>query len=372
MSDAPAPVPRLSRRKKVAFACFMALVPLLLAEGCLRFADLAKGQTLRAHAPDLFLYQEDPDAGYALRPGVAFQGLNPASGVHSYHINSLGFRGAEFPQPKPAGEFRVLCLGGSSTFGAFGHVSDEETWPVFLERELRRRRPAVRVINAGTPGYSLFESRAQFEGSLLALQPDLVLVYQGWNDLKVLAGIARGKGWKPRRPGPQGLWTGVLKYSVLYLTIRNRILLPMYDTEGGRRGEAGEGPPLEAVPLEAWPAWEQEVELLSATCKSRGLGLVFARELSLIKEKPASEEEARAADRALGMQRPFSKHAVVAGLSECVRRLRDHPGIRFCPLEGVEANLGTMVDHVHLRPYGNQCVAESLAKFLIDGGFVQE
>ncbi|MFQ5693543.1 MAG: SGNH/GDSL hydrolase family protein, partial [Nitrospinota bacterium] len=41
-----------------------------------------------------------------------------------------------------------------------------------------------RVINAGTPGYTAYQSARRLECQLLRLSPDLVLVYHLWNDVK--------------------------------------------------------------------------------------------------------------------------------------------------------------------------------------------
>ena len=99
--------------------------------------------------------------------------------------NSWGFRGPEFTWEKPAGVFRVLCLGGSSTYG-FGPSSDATTWPVRLEDHLAAALPGreIEVINGGCQGYSTFESLINLELRGIDLQPDLVVVYHSINDMR--------------------------------------------------------------------------------------------------------------------------------------------------------------------------------------------
>jgi lysophospholipase L1-like esterase len=100
------------------------------------------------------------------------------------HINKLGLRGRDLIQRKPEGTLRVLCLGGSSTFNY--HASQGRTWPMLLEQYLRTAlKQDVEVINAGTPGYSLYQSSVRFEHELINYDPDVVLVYHLWNDLKL-------------------------------------------------------------------------------------------------------------------------------------------------------------------------------------------
>ena len=55
-----------------------------------------------------------PYLAYALKPSWS----SPRNRKKSASHNRLGFRGPEIEIPKPAGTFRVLCLGGSSTYGA--------------------------------------------------------------------------------------------------------------------------------------------------------------------------------------------------------------------------------------------------------------
>lgn len=97
--------------------------------------------------------------------------------------NSLGFRGDEFPVAKPAGEFRIACLGSSTTYTSA--VEDYRmSYPAQLEVQLREQHPNTRVINAGTSGWTTWEDLINFETRVLDLSPDLVIVYEGINDFE--------------------------------------------------------------------------------------------------------------------------------------------------------------------------------------------
>jgi len=99
------------------------------------------------------------------------------------HINSLGFRGHEVTREKSPGTFRVVCLGDSF---AYGHDNDDEmTYPALLEKELRQRLPGrqIEVINAGVPSYVSFQILANLAENILDLDPDLVILLPGFNDL---------------------------------------------------------------------------------------------------------------------------------------------------------------------------------------------
>jgi lysophospholipase L1-like esterase len=117
--------------------------------------------------------------------------------------NALGFRGDEITQPKPEGEFRIACLGASTTYTT--SVEDYKlSYPALLEKELRRRgNPNVSVINAGTTMWSSFDTLINFQLRVLDLDPDLIIVYHAFSDL--MARLV----WPPEayRGDNSGTWT---------------------------------------------------------------------------------------------------------------------------------------------------------------------
>ncbi|HVP39740.1 MAG TPA: SGNH/GDSL hydrolase family protein, partial [Candidatus Saccharimonadales bacterium] len=99
-------------------------------------------------------------------------------------IDSLGFRGPDFPRVKPAGEFRLLFIGDSETFGDF--VDDASTLPAQLERALQASCGPVRVINGGLGGSTITEE-LQLARRGEAVTPDMVLLEFTENDVADLA-----------------------------------------------------------------------------------------------------------------------------------------------------------------------------------------
>lgn len=94
--------------------------------------------------------------------------------------NSLGLRGPEIPA-KRADEFRILSLGESTTFGR--RLAHGETYSKLVEEQLQTvGGKKVRVINAGVPAYTLFQGVTYVLDRGLALDPDAVMTYFGYND----------------------------------------------------------------------------------------------------------------------------------------------------------------------------------------------
>jgi lysophospholipase L1-like esterase len=99
-----------------------------------------------------------------------------------FSTNSRGLRGEDFPLVKPPGTIRVVCLGASTTEGL---VYDNETYPYYLQQELRQRYPDknIEVINAGHHAYRARDNLALLEQEILPLRPDIIIWYEAANDL---------------------------------------------------------------------------------------------------------------------------------------------------------------------------------------------
>ncbi len=112
-----------------------------------------------------------------LRPLSKYRAVNPGTGESvPIRINSLGLRGPEVIVPKPAGVFRVICLGDDTTLAA--EVLEDETYCDRLRARLQERTQLeVEVVNAGVPGGCALISLLYLRHHLSGTQPDLVLVH---------------------------------------------------------------------------------------------------------------------------------------------------------------------------------------------------
>ena len=218
----PAPVPILRR---LAIVCVSLLALFALGElgtrlwlldgasdaAFLRFASIVELQTTNRFPA---LVVRHSYLGYVLQPGYA---------KDDNRINALGYRGEEFPRAKPAGELRIACIGASTTYG--GGLSDyREAYPAQLEAELHRRgHAAVRVVNAGVSGYTSWESLANYLFRVSDLEPDVVVVYHGVNDI-IARTVRPPEAYRAdnsayRSPSSQVYWPAPYEYSDLLRTI---------------------------------------------------------------------------------------------------------------------------------------------------------
>jgi len=126
------------------------------------------------------IFEADPELFWRLAPDITLpDDARPLFGVIS---NSQGLRSrGRINSRKPPDELRILFCGDSCTFGYL--VGLDETFVAASELALRSRFPGKRIqcINAGVPGYSLFQGWRFLASRAAALQPDLVVLNFGWN-----------------------------------------------------------------------------------------------------------------------------------------------------------------------------------------------
>ena len=108
--------------------------------------------------------------------------------------NAQSFR-ADYPiGRKPAGTFRIVCLGDSVTFGyrvppvwperPRDFNPEWQPYPMLLETELRKANPnrSIEVFPMAVPGYTSHQGLAWLRRDIGYLQPDMVIASFGWND----------------------------------------------------------------------------------------------------------------------------------------------------------------------------------------------
>jgi lysophospholipase L1-like esterase len=186
------PSARARRLSRIAIALVAALVALAAAEillrridpepAPLRFSQLGKVIEGDPRAQFMDLVEPDPELFWRLTPNVRLAAdRRPFFGVIS---NARGLReDHEIAPKKSPDELRVLFLGDSVTFGYL--LRPEETFVQVAEDELRARLAGtpVECVNAGVPGYSLFQGWRFLETRGKELAPDLVVFNFGWNDM---------------------------------------------------------------------------------------------------------------------------------------------------------------------------------------------
>ena len=181
------PTSRLPLRRRLLFLAIIAAALLLLFEAMARVGFfLAEGFN-----PYYLTYGFAPDYEWNANDANGYSKFYPNSTRHQtvdgqivdVKINGSGFRSAyDFTVPKPPNTIRVAAMGASSTYGYENR--DHETYPVQLEQLLAERYPGrrIEVLNLGLPQARLSNILALARAELAALEPDVVLFYEGFNN----------------------------------------------------------------------------------------------------------------------------------------------------------------------------------------------
>jgi lysophospholipase L1-like esterase len=173
----PAAASRLPRIVRVALPVLVFVLALAVVEGGARLLGLGAADPAtdpsRGFLPFRSVFVERPGPGGETRLDLVAS--------RSAMMRRLQFNPQSVPLPKPEGEFRIVWLGGSSTYG--WPYDDRLSYPRLLEIGLRASAPEVgwRVVNMGAPGYGTTRLRLIAE-ELPRLDPDLVILTAGNNE----------------------------------------------------------------------------------------------------------------------------------------------------------------------------------------------
>ena len=174
-----------SKLTYIAPLAFRLLIPALLLFALFIYFQIRSGRLKVSNA--LLLVGSALFLGATLYPIAETMYLTRKSDImtlpEDYHPY-LQLSPTEFPgkSPKPSGEFRIMCLGGSTT-----EFSDSagRGWPNRVEERLRRAYPDrdIRVYNMGRQWYTTQHTLFNYEVNLRHRKPDALIVMHTINDL---------------------------------------------------------------------------------------------------------------------------------------------------------------------------------------------
>jgi len=122
--------------------------------------------------------------GWSLTDAYSAYTARPGTYDERKTVNNQGFVSTpEISLHKSSEVLRIVFLGGSSTTGMM--LSDEETWPWLVTDMLREKFPhqEFEFINASLPGYTTFDSYGRLWSRLRFYEPDVIVMYHGWNEM---------------------------------------------------------------------------------------------------------------------------------------------------------------------------------------------
>lgn len=169
--------------------------------------------------------------------------------------------------PKADGEYRILALGDSATFG-WG-VPQNQIFPFRLEQLLQSRlqRP-VRVINSGVGGYNTVQELTYFKREGVELQPDLVMLTYVENDIEENKGPFKPKtGFSLRGLSLPGIVVEISRKLWLYRLADHTYHYALHKQMEGESSKLFQGG-------QGWSDSMSALDELIATCEANNIALI--------------------------------------------------------------------------------------------------
>jgi lysophospholipase L1-like esterase len=216
------------------------------------------------------------------------------NGIHITH-NSHGWRGDEFQMAKKPGRFRIVAVGGSSTYGV--QVSAESTWPKLLQDQLGS---GYDVINLGGIGSGSVKHLILTALLFSDLKPDIAIYYCGWNDAHVQhianlkADYSDFHGKLVMSIGMSGFQRSEALASLYFI---KRLLLHFFfpamedvAVHASRYVSPTKDAFTDRVDQRALDLWERNLKLIAELCTTQGVRPIFVPQImnwqALASDKP--------------------------------------------------------------------------------------
>ena len=281
--------------------------------------------------------------------------------------NSLGYRDREFAAAKPKGTFRIVVLGGSTTY-TIRVRNNEKTFTRLLEEILRDKYgyQSVQVINAGVGAYTSWESLINLEFRVLDLDPDLIIIYHGTNDVE--ARLVPPDSFAPDNSGRRRQWGQPfipfpIKHSYLMRIIATNLDLGIIPYTGlnGYVGHPGEAPDsataMEMLDRNLPVYFARNLISMIAVARAHDVDVV----LSTWAHSPALNDRASTPH----YQRGFGENNAV------VREVAANQGVKLFEFDTLMSkDKSYWADGFHVNEEGAALKAELFAKFIHDSGLI--
>ena len=351
-------MPKLSRKKRITlFAVATALLAFVLLEilSAMLYHALA--------SPDEKAFVEKLREGrrgvLAPHPYALFMPAPDFSAYGFQQHNSLGFRGPELREPKSCP--RVVCLGGSTTYG-WMEKDPSKTFPAMMERFLSRPGREVEVVNAGVPMASSAEILATLQFRVLPIKPDMVFLHLGLND--VFAELM--PGYKPDYTHDRQAWSenglDFFKGRKLFLSFNTGKLLALtaLRTDGEAMAQFGFVKPEhakwrefcvdgDASSAERYAGFRENLRSVLAVCAARRIKAVLT----------PTNVRTEDLDKYPALAEAYRRNV------EIMKRLAgEYPGVSFFDSRTIGIPESCFIDMCHVKPEGAALKARAFASFI--------
>ncbi|RAI85540.1 SGNH/GDSL hydrolase family protein [Algoriphagus yeomjeoni] len=206
----------------------------------------------------------------------------------TFTTNNMGFRGDSLISPKPDNEYRIFLVGGSTTENLF--IDDYLGFERQVQEKLQAENPtkSIKVYNAGKSGDASPDHLAMLGHRLVHLNPDLIVLFPGINDLNRLAAGYDYLHYPVKSTEVVRNWKVDLKFFLSNFQLVRRLINVMNPEEESARkaiflstNYKDKVKEVQSLPLEpSLPEvdisiYKRNIESFVGICKSQGIDLLL-------------------------------------------------------------------------------------------------
>jgi lysophospholipase L1-like esterase len=296
-----------------------------------------------------------------------------------FTTNNMGFRGPELVTPRPADEFRVFLVGGSTT--ECFYLDDDDELGAVLDGALA---PRVAVYNVGLSGAASDDHVAMIGQRLVHLEPDLIVVFAGINDLTRSIYDYDYLHYVETRPAYRKPWykrailTSQIARRLYFLRRRldpsDRELLEERRLESNYAAKIGlqrTVPEVNTPPRTDPGPYRRNLETIVGMAESHGYALAFMTQATTWNSTVDPEARRRSWMRCRRgvTYREDTMDAAMEQLNDVMRSVAGDFAVPLCDLAAeLPKSLEYMYDDCHFNIHGARTAGEMLAGTLVENG----
>ena len=288
--------------------------------------------------------------------------------------------GELYPIRKPAGTFRIVVFGGSTTENGYSYREEGIHYPVILQSKLRESfgTQAIEVINVGNGAFATPHSLILFELDVLSWKPDMIIVSHNINDLQAAywpnltfdySNKYSNKFFMPDYKSVFTFSNLLFQHSQFYWFIRQRIN-GMISKKGValKRMSYGMNPPQLAINI-----FKRNLRSFIAIAKENGIKVLLGNQPLQPSEEYFVRHMGYISYNSIvtyPLHNEFVHHHEI--FNEAIRQVAEETGVLFIDNKSkLGENKEYFIDFVHYTPKGINILASNYAKFIIDKNIIQ-
>lgn len=291
----------------------------------------------------------------------------PVAGFASrtIQINALGLRGPELTLPKPNGTLRLAFIGGSSTF-CTEVSSNDAVWPHLVWERLQKQTPQRHMdyINAGVTAYSTKQSLIHLQKIVAPLQPDLIVILHGSNDMTLETRALAEKQGLTSKPFTHS-W--ISNHSLFWFLVEKNLQIRSVQANKER---------LTSFPTDFGLPFEENLTHLIREAQKVSRLVAVSTTSQQIRKEHTSETNKRAAASSQYYMPFLSPEALLDAFDRynaVIRRVARKTGALLLDIESrIPGDPEHFVDAVHFTDTGNRVMAEQVTTGILSSTRWQE